>query len=111
MEVSPLARAVQGESKTGVKDDKEGATYMAYRNKLSNGNTRAIWWVLGMFECVVAPCAHCVRAVATNSGQTPLHHPKMHPLKGGMIAQRVLGACPARYLSINYPDFSPRFTL
>ena len=21
------------------------------------------------------------------------------------------GACPARYLSINYPDFSPRFTL
>ena len=30
---------------------------------------------------------------------------------GEMFARRALGARPARYLSINYPDFSPRFTL
>ena len=30
---------------------------------------------------------------------------------GGMFARRALGARPARYLSINYPDFSPKFTL
>ena len=28
-----------------------------------------------------------------------------------MFARHALGARPARYLSINYPDFSPRFTL
>ena len=28
-------------------------------------------------------------------------------VKGAMFARRA----PARYLSINYPDFSPRFTL
>ena len=36
----------------------------------------------------------------------------MHPSPiGGMFARRALGARPTRYLSINYPDFSPRFTL
>ena len=30
---------------------------------------------------------------------------------GGMFARCAPGARPARYLSINYPDFNPRFTL
>ena len=37
-------------------------------------------------------------------------------LEGCPMATRIVGEClpgarPARYLSINYPDFSPRFTL
>ena len=38
-------------------------------------------------------------------------HESTGTIAGGMFARRALGARPARYLSINYPDFSPRSTL
>ena len=35
----------------------------------------------GGLEGVVAPRAHRVRTVAIIGGQTPVHHPEMHPPK------------------------------
>ena len=58
-------------------------------------------WLTHGYACVTAPqCADRLQDIV-------LHRGNVCPAR----ARRALGARPARYLSNNYPDFSPRFTL
>ena len=49
----------------------------------------------------------------SKGGKTPIFSNAQRALlpTGGMFARRAPGARPACYLSINYPDFSPGYTL
>ena len=60
-----------------------------------------------------APHMHVLVCICSNVRQF-FHHWPEPPLWGNVCLARArcaLGARPARYLSINYPDFIPRFTL
>ena len=63
---------------------------------------------------ILALRAHCALLLDYVPPEESPGTPLGNALRGNVCparARRTLGARPARYLSINYPDFSPRFTL